>query len=77
MLQKWWPGGWWGLSFPNIFKTKRAHMEEAGNFLGPLPEKACRRNKNHRSNGGDLKLMIIIDEVYFWSIVKKWALTLL
>lgn len=52
-------------------------MEEAGNFLGPLPEKACRRNKNHRSNGGDLKLMIIIDEVYFWSIVKKWALTLL
>lgn len=39
-------------------------------FLGPLPEKACRRNKSHRSNG-DSKLMVIIDEVYFLSIVRN------
>lgn len=41
-------------------------MERAGHFLGPLPEKAHRRNKNHRSNG-DLKLLMIIGEVYFLS----------
>lgn len=37
-------------------------MEEAGNFLGPSPEKSRRRNKNHRSNG-DLKLTMTIDEL--------------